>query len=476
LRQRLQPWATYLTCEENWNGYFAAPTNGSAIGGEFADVKAEIIKDFNQYGITQTGAGGYLWHTVDPRFNSDTNPLEANLFGWVVEIDPFDPNSRPIKRTALGRMKHESAQVAVSQDRRGAHRVAFYMGDDERNEYVYKFVCDRPFKPGNRRANRDLLDQGTLYVAQFTDAPGAKAGTFRGRWIPLVPNTPTVIDDPGNPGQTLRLRDLPSFAGASAAEVQALILIKTRQAADAVGATMMDRPEWVALRTYDRRKTDERGRDCWNRGASERGGGDDDRRDERDDDSREDWDERRVGEHDGVGDYLVYSQKYPLELYCTLTNNDRRGGGGSPPGATFGNNPDGSTAAGAARPGVDAANPRPDNDYGHIIRWREDGHLVTALGFEWDIFVMCGDAVTTKTLPASYNPTDLSGLGYQGNIVDVPNGSADFGAPDGLWFDQFGRLWVQTDQQGNAAGDWVNIGGEHHGPARIRTPAKSGDS
>ena len=83
---------------------------------------------------------------------------------------------------------------------------------------------------------------------------------------------------------------------------------------------------------------------------------------------------------------------------------------------------------------------------------------MTALGFEWDIFVICGDTITTKVLPSAYDPTDLSGVGYQGAIVDVPDGSADFGAPDGIWFDQFGRLWVQTDQQGDATGDWVNIG------------------
>jgi secreted PhoX family phosphatase len=442
------PWGTYLTCEENWNGYFAAPTNGAAIGDEYADQKAEIIKGFNRYGITQAGSGGYRWHTVDPRFNSDTNPLEPNLFGWVVEIDPFDPKSRPVKRTALGRMKKESAQMAVTQDRRGANHVAFYMGDDERNEYVYKFVCARPFTPGNQQANRDLLDDGTLYVARFTDTPGAKAGTFRGTWIPLVPDTLTVIDDPNNPGQKLRLRDLPSFMAATDAEIQALILIKTRQAADAVGATMMDRPEWIALRTYDQRNTQGR---PWERWSTNDRNGDHD-------DSDDDWNHRDWGVHDSFGDYPVYSQQYPLELYCTLTNNNRRGGGGSPAGATSSNQPDGSTTAGSARPPVDIANPRPDNDYGHIIRWREDGHVVTARRFEWDIFVMCGDTATAKTLPASYDPTDLSGLGYEGNIVDVPNGSADFGAPDGIRFDQFGRLWVQTDQQGDATGDWINIG------------------
>ena len=437
------PWGTFLTCEENWNGYFVAPTNGAAISDEFLDQKAEIIKGNVRYGVNDVGAG-YQWHTVDPRFNADTNPLEPNLFGWVIEIDPFDPASTPVKRTALGRMKHESAQVAVSK----GGRVAFYQGDDERNEYVYKFVCARRFKPGNRRANRDLLDGGTLYVAKFSATPGAKAGSFRGTWVPLLPGTRTVIDDPGNPGRKLRLRELESFKAANDAEVQALILIKTRQAADAVGATMMDRPEWIALRTYDQRTRDGH---FWKRWADRSPWG-------HDDDDHDDWNHRDWKSGEDFGDFPEYDHRHPLELYCTLTNNNRRGGGGSPAGATSSNSPDGSTAAGAARPAVDAANPRPDNDYGHIIRWREDDNEVTALGFEWDIFVLCGDVDTTKTLPSSYAATDLSGVGYRGNIVDVPNGDSDFGAPDGLWFDQFGRLWVQTDQAGNAAGDWVNIG------------------
>jgi secreted PhoX family phosphatase len=110
---------------------------------------------------------------------------------------------------------------------------------------------------------------------------------------------------------------------------------------------------------------------------------------------------------------------------------------------------------------VDAANPRPDNDYGHIIRWREDGDKVTATAFEWDIFVFCGDTraasqVPAKTLPGGYVAAGHDG--YTGNIADAPPGSADYGAPDGLWFDPSGRLWIQTDQAGDAAGDWQFIG------------------
>jgi secreted PhoX family phosphatase len=133
-----------------------------------------------------------------------------------------------------------------------------------------------------------------------------------------------------------------------------------------------------------------------------------------------------------------------VEVYCTLTNNNRRGT--NTPSV---NNPNGSTTAGAARPPVDAANPREDNVYGHIIRWRETGKTVTATTFAWDLFVQAGDTATAKAA----KPTN----DYKGNIVDVPNGSADYGAPDGLWFDYFGRLWVQTDQVGDGSGDWLNI-------------------
>ncbi len=417
------PWGTYLTCEENWNGYFAAPTNGAAIGPEYAAQKPTILQNNNRYGVGQIDFG-YRWHLVDARFNADVNPLEPHLFGWVVEIDPFDPASVPVKRTALGRTKHESAQLAMSAvPNSSTRRVAYYLGDDERNEYIYKFVCARAFNPANRASNRDLLDTGTLYVARFDSTPGAAAGTYRGTWLALVPGTDTVIDNPNVPGTKFKLRELPTFAGANDAEVLAKILISTRQAADAVGATMMDRPEWTALRTY----ANGYGYDINGAGAG-------------------------------------YNAQYPLEAYCTLTNNNRRGGGGS----ISVNNPNGSTAAASARPPVDLANPRPDNDYGHIVRWRENGNVVTATAFEWDIFVLCGDSLTTKTLAANYLKDNFIGVNaadpnfnrkmYEGNIADVPAGSADFGAPDGLWFDQFGRLWIQTDQVGDAGGDFVNVG------------------
>lgn len=381
----ITPWGTYLTCEENFNGNFG--TTGAATSPDWNPVfsastgaltgyapnpATETGKLLNRYGFATDGFG-YRWHTTDPRFDLVTNPNEANLFGWVVEIDPFNPTAMPVKRTALGRFKHESAQYVVDSQ----NNVAMYMGDDERNEYIYKFVCAGKFNPINRSANRNLLDSGILYVARF-DA------NLAGEWLPLVPGTIGL--------NGIALRDNPNFAGANDAEVQAKILIKTRMAADAVGATMMDRPEWAGARP-------------------------------------------RIGGFDEI------------EVYCTLTNNNRRGSAAT---ATS-NAQDGSTTAASARPATDAANPRADNVHGHIIRWRETGKSVTATTFGWDLFAQAGDTLTTKAAKPTNN--------YKGNIVDTPAGSADYGAPDGLWFDPFGRLWVQTDQIGDGSGDFVNIGG-----------------
>ena len=338
------PWGTYLACEENFNGYFGA--NGS-----YSRTAHEA-----RYGLSAAGFN-YRWHEVDERFDINQHRNEANRFGWVVEIDPYNPHSTPVKRTALGRFKHESAGVVVGPD----NTVAVYMGDDERNEYVYKFVCARKYNPRSRAANRDLLDTGTLYVARF-DADGS------GAWLPLVWGQNGLTPENG-------------FAD------QGEVLIKCRQAADRVGATMMDRPEWVAAHPTTR------------------------------------------------------------EVYLTLTNNSRRG---NTPASS--NKVDGTTAAASANPPVDAANPRPDNDFGHIIRWRESAGDAAATVFAWDVFVLCGDKATTKTLGGSYTPDGHDG--YKGNI----NGD-DYGAPDGLWFDGDGRLWIQTDQAGDAKGDWVNIGG-----------------
>ena len=204
------PWGTYLTCEENFNGYFGAT--------DPAYVRTALER---RYGVNTSSS--YRWHEVEERFDLSRTPNEPNRFGWVVEIDPFDPTSTPKKRTALGRFKHENAEVVIAKD----GRVVVYMGDDQANDYIYKFVSDGKYDPRNPAANRDLLDSGTLYVAKFDN--GDTTGDFKGvgEWIPMVHGTGPLTAANG-------------FAS------QADVLINARGAADLLGATPMDRPEWIA--------------------------------------------------------------------------------------------------------------------------------------------------------------------------------------------------------------------------------------
>jgi secreted PhoX family phosphatase len=296
------PWGTYLSCEENWDFYFV--NNGT------------ITADQRRNGISPKGRDS-RWETFDERFDAAIHPNEPNRFGWVVEIDPYDPQSTPVKRTALGRFGHEGAWCVTARD----GRLVVYLGDDRTFEYIYKFVSRDRWSRTDRAANRNLLDHGTLYAARFADDGS-------GEWIPL---------EHGRNGLTT--------AGGFAD--QADILVRTRAAGDAVKATKMDRPEWIAV-------------------------------------------------HPGTN-----------EVYCTLTNNAQRGRD--------------------KRPGVDAANPRPENAFGHIIRWREAGSDPAAMRFDWDVFVLAGD-------PAHPDPAKRGNIRGDG-----------FGSPDGLWFDDGGILWIQTD-------------------------------
>ena len=302
------PWNTYLTCEENFNGYFGT-----------ADTTWAPTALETRYGITAAGAG-YRWHLADQRFDLSKNRKEANRFGWVVEIDPFVPTSTPVKRTALGRFKHEGATFAESRG-----YAVVYMGDDENGDYFYKFVSAEPwrdvtkdwFQNGSRTATtvrKSPLDAGTLYVAKF-DANGT------GRWLPLVH------------GQGV-------LTVANGWADQADVLLRTRQAADAVGATKMDRPEWCAVNPRTQ------------------------------------------------------------NVYLSLTN----GSGWEAPSSP---------------------NPRAPNPYGHILEIVPTGGDHTDLTMRWSVYLLAGD-------PA-FDP-----------LVKL-DASNIFGSPDGLWIDDDGRMWIQTD-------------------------------
>ncbi len=189
------PWGTYLTCEENFNGYFSA-----------SDADYKISPELGRYGVNIKDRG-YKWAMADDRFDLVKNPNEPNRFGYIVEIDPTNPNSMPKKRTALGRFKHENAEVTIAAN----GHVIVYLGDDERGEFLYRFVSKGKYTAGGDHS--ELLSEGTLFVAKFNE-------NNTGEWLALTPET----------------------TGMTEAE----IAIHTRMAASKVGATTMDRPEWVA--------------------------------------------------------------------------------------------------------------------------------------------------------------------------------------------------------------------------------------
>lgn len=327
------PWGTWLTCEENFNGYFWNKKAGEAG----PDAKA----------LKRYGAPGewYNWGAYHDRFDVEREPNEINRFGWVVEIDPMDPASTPVKRTALGRFKHEGAGNTVNKD----GRFVVYSGDDERFDYVYKFVTEGKVDTANRAANKDLLDKGTLYVARY-NADGT------GEWLPLVHGQGKLTAENG-------FKD------------QGEVLIHARLAADALGATKMDRPEDIDVNP-------------------------------------------KTG-----------------KVYLMLTNNSRR-----------------------KTDQVDAANPRADNRFGHIIEMiPEDGDHAAAK-FKWEILVKCGDP-SVAAVGASFNPA-TSKDGW-------------FGMPDNCAVDALGRLWIATDgnspaKTGRADGVWaIETEGSARGTSKL---------
>lgn len=327
------PWGTYLTCEENYLNVI------SRSAGDDARRNTKEVVALNRYGLPENRLSPFLWDTAGPedryaRWNSTVTQASAkqdwrntiNTFGWVVEIDPFDPVSTPVKRTALGRFNHEGAWIAPAV---AGEPIVVYMGDDSRNEYIYKFVSDAAWDPRDvgrgMAASAKYLDMGTLYVARF-DADGS------GQWLPLVH------------GKNGLNASSPVYAFADQADV----LVHARLAADVLGATKMDRPEWGAVNPRNR------------------------------------------------------------EVYMTLTNNSNR----VPPSATptgsqlrpdaanpryyedTYTNDDGTTR-------VNKGNPN-----GHIIRWREAFNRSAARRFHWDVYLFAAEA----DAPADVNLSGLTAV------------------------------------------------------------------
>ena len=370
----ITPWGTTLHGEENFNQYFGASA---------PITDALQLAALERYGVSAEDAPTRRWETADPRFDLAEEPNEVNRFGWVVELDPYDPTSTPKKRTALGRFKHEGANIQIDRD----GRVVAYSGDDERFDYIYKFVSKKRYRKGEGRRTREhnmtLLEDGNLYVARFTgDSPAAEIdgsgalpsdGEFdgTGTWVPLVQDGRSMI-----PGKDV-----------------AWVLTFTRLAADRLGKRLDDNGDPVL---------------------------------------------------DAAGDEIVDDpSKVPTKMdrpediqvnpvngrvYAALTNNSRRGTEGQS-GADEANPLTRSHAFSEGEEGAEASyGEQPGNNNGHVIEWEETGSA-GGTGFSWRIFLLAGDPERPETYFAGYDKSQVSAIS----------------CPDNLEFDPAGNLWISTD-------------------------------
>ncbi|MGE0189518.1 MAG: PhoX family phosphatase [Steroidobacteraceae bacterium] len=337
------PWGTYLSAEENIQDYFGNFKN-------FYDKKetdSAVVAVHRRWRMW-SDVSPYGWDVIDKRFDASVEPHEAFRFGWIVEVDPLDPDKIPIKRTALGRFAHEAASPIVASN----GRLAVYMGDDDKFEYVYKFVSSERVDAKRPQANAAVLDEGVLYVARF-DADGS------GEWLPLI------YDVNGPLNASTGFRD------------QAEVLINARAAADVLGATMMDRPEDV--------------------------------------------------------------EPNPLtgKVYIVCTRNESR----------TDNNQQGRFGNRQIDLGPNAANPRGNNLWGHIIELSEGGDDHTALTFRWEVLLLGGDPANGGLLStvASLKSGEVTEKNsYYAGQRDAKQLGA-IGSPDNIGFDAAGNLWIVTD-------------------------------
>ena len=379
------PWGTYLTCEENWAGYF---TRGADTAARTQKENSALLRN----GIVPGRTGNNRWSTVVPADNTSTAfsrwditataalPADGtgdfrnaqNTFGYVVEIDPYSAASTPVKRTAMGRRANEGSWPSLAVVGRP---MAFYIGCDSRGEYVYKFVSKKLWVAADaNRSDRlavgaEYLDEGTIYAARF-NANGT------GTWVKLDLTNPDVAA-----GVPVSTQNPAGYTFADRAD----ICVNTRLAADAAKATRMDRPEWTSVNP-------------------------------------------KTG-----------------EIYITMTENPDRGNTTATSNNNF-LNPDVDAAnprywldsKGVSSQNATAVAAQRGNVNGHIMRLREDGDNAAAEGFKWDIFLFGAQAKADAT---------LDDVNYQANVnLSGLSDLNDLSKPDGCWFSRAsGILWIETD-------------------------------